>query len=257
MIKPFYNIFGRQIPAYGIFICIGIICAVLVAVAICKRKGTERYEIIYSGIYTGIGGFLGAKLLFVAVSLPQIIEEHISFMAVFRGGFVFYGGLIGGALGMYIYCRQFKVNMGELVETYAAVLPLAHAFGRIGCFFAGCCYGMAYDGFLSYTYSYTLGATPVGIPLLPIQLIEALGLFVIFGVELLVYLKTKSKRGYAVVIYLSTYSIFRFILEFFRGDAERGKLLLSTSQWISVLLFVCAVVIVYVKFKKRNKEEQR
>ena len=202
MIKPYYSIFGRTVPSYGIFICIGILLATLVAITICKRKGTERYEIVYSGIYTGIGGFLGAKLLFILVSLPQIIANHIPFWAVMMGGFVFYGGLMGGALGMYIYCKQFKVDIVELVETYATVLPLAHVFGRVGCFFAGCCYGIEYNGFFSYTYTSTLGVTPIGVPLLPIQLIEALGLVIIFAIELWVYIKTKKKRGYSLVIYM-------------------------------------------------------
>lgn len=257
MIKPYYNMFGRQIPAYGVFICLGVLCAALVASLICKRKGTERYEIVYSGIYTGIGGFLGAKLLFIIVSLPQIIEYRIPVSAIIMGGFVFYGGLIGGALGLYIYCRQFKVNMKELVETYATVLPLAHAFGRVGCFFAGCCYGIEYSGFFSYTYTATLATTPLGVPLLPVQLIEALGLIVIFTVALSVYIKTKKKRGYTLVIYMFSYSILRFVLEFFRGDSERGKLWLSTSQWISAAMFVCSFVIMIVKIKKYRKEIQK
>ena len=255
MIKPYYSILGRTVPSYGIFICIGILLATLVASTICKRKGTERYEIVYSGIYTGIGGFLGAKLLFILVSLPQIIANHIPFWAVMMGGFVFYGGLIGGALGMYIYCKQFKVDMGELVETYAAALPLAHAFGRVGCFFAGCCYGVEYNGVFSYTYTATLGVTPIGVPLLPIQLIEALGLVIIFAIELLVYIKTKKKRGYSLVIYMISYSILRFVLEFFRGDSERGKILFSTSQWISIIMFICAAVIVIAKFKNHKHEK--
>ena len=253
--KPYFTLFGREIPIYGVCFYIGIFIAAGIALLISPRKKVERYEIAYSGVYTMIGAILGSKLLFIAVSLKQIIQDNIPLEAVIKGGFVFYGGLIGGILGLFIYCKQYKVAFSPLCEIMATVLPLGHAFGRIGCYFAGCCYGIPYNGVFSCTYSYSYGSTPLGISLLPIQLIEAFFLLAIFIVLLIVYFKTNEKTGFAVPLYLFMYPILRFVLEFFRGDLERGKFLfLSTSQWVSILLLsISTVYFTLKKFKKTNR----
>lgn len=251
--KPFFTIFGRDIPIYGICFYIGIFVAAAVALLICKKKNVAWYEIAYSGVYAMIGAMLGSKLLFIAVSLKQIIEENIPLAAVIKGGFVFYGGLIGGFIGLWIYCKQYKEELAPLGEIIAVVLPLGHACGRIGCFFAGCCYGIPHDGLFSCTYSYSFGNTPIGVPLLPVQLIEAAGLLTIFIILMLIYLKTKDKTGYVVPAYLILYPILRFTLEFFRGDVERGLFLsLSTSQWVSI--GVLSIISAYLVIKNIKKD---
>ncbi|MBQ9784894.1 MAG: prolipoprotein diacylglyceryl transferase [Clostridia bacterium] len=221
---------------YGILIWCGVLLSVLAALLICRRKGTDRDEIVYSGIYVMVGAIVGAKLLFVLVSLPQMIAQRIHPLDLLWGGFVFYGGLIGGALGLLIYCKQFKMSASTLAETYATVLPLGHALGRVGCFCAGCCYGIEYDGPLCFTYRVSLADTPIGVPLLPVQLFEAVCLLIVFAVLLIVYLKSGKKIGKTLPLYLLLYSFLRFTLEFFRGDRARGILLLSTSQWICLFI---------------------
>ncbi|MBQ7347832.1 MAG: prolipoprotein diacylglyceryl transferase [Clostridia bacterium] len=255
--KPYITILERQIPIYGIFFYTGILIAATAALLICRRKKVAWYDVAYSAVYVMIGAILGAKLLFLAVSFRQIITEHIPFTAVLKGGFVFYGGLLGGVLGLLIYIKQFRMRMNELCEIYATVLPLGHAFGRVGCFFAGCCYGIPYDGRLSYTYHYSIGNTPTNTPLLPIQLIETMGLLLIFAILLIVYLKNREKAdGTIVLLYLILYPILRFILEFFRGDMERGKYgWFSTSQWVSLALF-CGVIIYLVCKKAISRKKQ-
>ncbi len=235
---------------YGILIWCGVLLSVSVALLICRRKGTDRDEIVYSGIYVMVGAIVGAKLLFVLVSLPQLIAQKIHPSELLWGGFVFYGGLIGGALGLLIYCKQFKMRASELAETYAAVLPLGHALGRVGCFCAGCCYGIEYDGPLCYTYRVSLADTPIGVPLLPIQLFEAVGLLIVFAVLLTIYLKSGKKTGTTLPLYLLLYSLLRFVLEFFRGDRARGVLLLSTSQWICIAVLGFLTVVFLKKRKK-------
>ena len=255
MIRATYHVFGREIPAYGALLCLGVAVACAVALFICRRKGTARMEIVYSAIYTMIGAFVGAKLLFLAIILPTAIREHIPFLALWMGGFVFYGGVIGGVIGLWIYGKQFREPIAPLAECFAAVLPLGHAFGRVGCFFGGCCFGKPHDGFFAYTYEadkVISPDTPVGIPLLPVQLIEALFLLVIFAVTLTVYLRTGKRTGYTVAVYILLYAPLRFVLEFFRYDSARGVLLLSTSQWISLALL--ALVGVYLWRKRRDRK---
>lgn len=250
---PYIILFDKQIPLYGICFYGGIFLAALVAVMICQKRNIERFDVVCSAIYTMIGAILGSKLLFIAVSWKQIIEMHLSFMDVLKGGFVFYGGLLGGILGLFIYCMQFQLSFAQFGDMYATVLPLGHALGRVGCFFAGCCYGVPYDGPFAYTYIYSYGMTPLGIPLFPVQLMEALLLMLIFVASLVLYNRRSRQSFDQCLFYLVSYSFVRFVLEFLRGDVERGTFgLFSTSQWISMLLFGAAIVLWIYKRKRQS-----
>ena len=249
------TIFGKELPLYGLFFYFGIAVAVSVAFFLCKKKNIDSFDLVCSAVYTMIGAILGAKLLFIAVSLPTIIEHNIPIINVIKGGFVFYGGLIGGILGLFIYTKQFKLPTIDFFTLYAPVVPLGHAFGRVGCFFAGCCYGMEYDGPLHCIYHDTLGTTPLQTPLLPIQLIEAVLLVLIFAVLIILYCKNSPN---VIATYMLLYGIVRFTLEFFRGDRERGLYFsVSTSQWISIGLIVAGLLLIFLpKFKKAKQKNQ-
>lgn len=251
MIGSSIDLFGREIPLYGIFFYLGMAVVAAIAVLLRRRAKIDLFDIAGSSVYIMIGAIAGAKLLFLAISAKQLIEQHIPIEAAIKGGFVFYGGLLGGALGLIIYVKQFHMDLWRFADLYTTVLPLGHAFGRIGCFFAGCCYGIPWEH--GYTYYSTVGATPLGIPLLPIQLIEAGLLAKLFAVQLILYLRRKNSCQ-NTVLYFIVYPTMRFILEFFRGDSERGKLLrLSTSQWVSVLLLVAVfVALIFASRTKRN-----
>ena len=235
------------------------------------------YDVVCSAVYALIMGVLGAKVLFLIVSMPQVIEafklvgetipgtnDVITYsdviIALIKGGFVFYGGFIGGALGLFIYVKQFKMDLGSFAGFYAVVLPLGHAIGRIGCFLGGCCYGIEYDGPFSYTYpegvlKYT--TEPVGVPRFPVQLFEALCLFILFAVLIIIYYKVEKHNLICTITYALGYAVIRFSLEFLRGDVERGGIgPISTSQLISLIIFAIALtslILTIVSEKKKAK----
>ena len=252
----FIEVLGRQIPIYGICYLSGIILSFLVATLICTKKGLPRYEVLYSGIFAVVGGLIGAKLLYILISLEDIITAKLSLWSVINGGFVFYGGFIGGALGLLIYVKSFKLNLTDFTDVYAVAIPLGHALGRIGCLFGGCCYGMPYNGPFAVTYSEnTLSNAPKNIPLLPIQGIEAGLLIVLFIILLIIYFKSKGKNT-TLIGYFFGYSVIRFVLEYFRYDSARGKLwIFSTSQWISIGLFLVGVLVTVIKIKTEKSKE--
>ncbi len=246
------EILGRQIPVYGVCWILGIALSAVVAMLIIEKTTLKRYDVVYASVFSVIGGLLGSKLLFIAVSLKTIIENNVPFEAVLKGGFVFYGGLIGGMAGLLVYTKMFSMKALPIADILAVVLPLGHACGRIGCHFAGCCYGVPYEGFMSVTYTETMGNTPLNTHLFPVQLLEAVFLFVLFVVLLVLFLKTQ-KVGLATAVYLYSYAIMRFILEFIRGDLERGAFWgLSTSQLISIVIVV--VVTIGVRIRKVEEE---
>ena len=248
------TLFGKELPVYGLCYFGGIFLSACVALLLCKKRGfTDRWEIVYSAVYTVVGGLVGAKLLYILVSLRQIIEQHIPFVALIKGGFVFYGGVIGGMLGLFIYCKQFKYSFWDYADLFAVVLPLGHALGRVGCFAAGCCYGVEYHGPLSYTYTgiHSNDTTPIGVPLLPVQLIESALLVLLFVFLLIVFLRHPRSHQLLAALYVLSYSVIRFTLEFFRGDVVRGLFLgLSTSQWISLAAALITVIWILLRHKR-------
>ena len=130
--------------------------------------------------------------------------------------------------------------------------PLFHIFGRIGCFLAGCCYGIESDfGFT--VHNNHLNPSINDVNRLPVPLIEAACNLLIFLFILYLFKKDKM-RDKLIYVYMIIYPVVRFTLEFFRGDEYRGFLFgLSTSQWISIILFVFAIVMLIIK---RNKPER-
>lgn len=238
---------------------VGIIISCIIGFILAKKKGLEFFDFTLIAIITLIGAWVGAKLLFLIISFDDVVNLfkvypfQIALNKILTGGYVFYGGLIGGSISLFITLKIQKKNIFDYINIYAVVLPLGHAFGRIGCFVSGCCYGIEYNGPLSYTYSQAMDAnTPLGVSLLPIQLIESFTLFIVFIILLLTYLKCNNKK-LPSVLYCYIYPTLRFILEFFRGDRERGIWLLSTSQWISlfIILFI-SITIIITKYNSRK-----
>jgi phosphatidylglycerol:prolipoprotein diacylglycerol transferase len=127
-------------------------------------------------------------------------------------------------------------------------IPLIHAIGRLGCYFAGCCYGIPYDGPGHVTFHISPSA-PNEIALFPTQLLES-GLNIFACLLLLLYAKPEQKPGKVLGIYITYYAILRFLIEFFRGDGARGILIgISTSQWISLALIPIGLWLIIFKNK--------
>lgn len=251
---PYIYIFATPIPSYGIFMALGICLATTLAVIRAKHVGI-RWDNIIIIIGTCIGGALfGSKLLYLLASYGikqiwlDITNRNFSFIS--NGGLVFYGGLIGGLaffpLGM-LFSEEWKTQL--LSYIIVPCIPLGHAFGRIGCLLAGCCYGLPYSGFAA------LDLSSVGIPYLvfPIQIIEAYSNFLLSG--FLIFLSKKNLPGlFLLNIYIICYSMQRFFIEFFRGDLIRGVVLgLSTSQWISCFLFTVAIAALFIQENTHRK----
>ena len=249
-----------ELPLYGLFFFIGIGVAATVGVFLMKKRKIDGFDFTCAAVYTMIGAMIGAKLLYVLVTLRPIIilmrAGVIGIMDIVKGGFVFYGGLLGGAFGLWVYGKQFKMDMRDFFDLFATILPLGHAFGRVGCYFAGCCYGMEYHGFLSLP-SWDARTNAWGVNRLPVQLLEASALLILFGVLLYLYLK-KDKVGLNASVYGLVYAGWRFFIEFFRGDKERGVFLISTSQWISlgIIAFIVTLYLIKRYRKKKHPKEE-
>jgi phosphatidylglycerol:prolipoprotein diacylglycerol transferase len=258
---PYIHIFTYNIPVYGIMMLLGMTAALGVVALQCRFYNYSRQEAILTALIAIAGGVAGAILLRPVIRLPDIIINWERYSKVPVGEFfswlfgelVFYGGLIGGAIAVILYCRYFKMSVIRISDIFAPALPVGHVFGRIGCLFAGCCYGIEVSPSNPLAIIYPQRAdglaavtAPVGIPLLALPLIEAGGNIIIACIVLFFQRKTKS-AGRGIAVYGILYSVFRFILEFFRGDQLRGVYGgISTSQIISFVVITASILWFYL-----------
>lgn len=228
-------------------------CILLIAVFTCifvyifSKKYDNFYfpQIERSLLYCMIGSGIVGKLLYVLTRI------HSSNLTIFDrlGGFVFFGGFIGAIIGLYIYSIRKWNRFFDLLDVYTSILPLGQAIGRMGCYFNGCCYGKHYTGFLAVKYIVDGKETQV----FPTWFIESFFCLMLFISMFLISKKIYS--GSYSAIYMISYSLFRFTIEFFRGDTLRGVWHgLSTSQYISMGVFCTGIVILIrsVQKKKNN-----
>lgn len=242
---PELSIGTLTLPTYGLVSIIGFALAILIACYLSPQCGLPKTDILFASFYGIIGLVLGAKLLYFITALPKIVHywsyfKTNPFAILITGfsGFVFYGGLLGLFFGIWVYCRQFHLKFRPITNIIAPAIPLMHGFGRIGCFLGGCCYGIEYYGPFAVHFPADSDVKGLGdVSRFPTQLVESGFNFILFILLFLYVKKGKPRQGQALGIYLISYSIERFFLEFLRGDSIRGFFLsLSTSQWISLIL---------------------
>lgn len=247
---PFIPVLGRPLPTYGLVAVLGILAALLYC-TLTNRGGKAGHippvDVPHLLVLAVLGALAGAKALSLLTQLPAIVRNWGRLMAdprlflfLLTHGLVFYGGLFGGLLAVYLYCKKYALPLGAVLGVCTPAIPLFHVFGRIGCFLAGCCWGVPVSWGISYTLS---PQAPNGVPLLPVQLIEAACNLLLF-VALAILSRRLVQKWMVLPIYLIAYGTLRFCLEFFRGDVLRGVFILSTSQWIS--LAVVAGTLVYL-----------
>lgn len=257
---PYIDVFGRQISMYALCILIGLALGILAAFFRANIYKCPWEDVLYASFYGILGSIAGGKLLYLLTNLSWILKHSAEILgnqealvALFTGGFVFYGGILGALAGIYLYAKQYHLRTGMILEILVPSVPLAHALGRVGCFCAGCCYGLPMEPPWGVYFIHSLSA-PGDISFFPVQLLEA-GCNLAIFIFLFVKYKDKKTKGEASCFYLLSYGILRFALEFLRADAERGFLFgLSTSQWISIFLVVSVFIIRKRIFPERDPE---
>ena len=238
---PFIHIGSLSLPMYGLCTMVGTVFALL-AVFKLRKKGSPLSEdnLLDALIWAILLGFLCAKVLYFIVEPPQMPHSWRELWDLISAGLVFYGGLLGGLLGLFLVSRKTKKNMITFTDLMAPCFCLAHAGGRVGCLMAGCCYGMEYTGPCAVVLD--------GVSRLPTQIMEAIFLVILSVVLIAVYLK-KPRRGVVTGLYMTIYAVWRFVIEFFRADYRGNVGPLSTSQFISLFILAFGV---YLLVKSRR-----
>ncbi|SPF44413.1 Prolipoprotein diacylglyceryl transferase [Candidatus Sulfopaludibacter sp. SbA4] len=229
---------------YGVLVALAFLAALWMTSRLAKEAKLDPETVTNLGIYCALAAIAGAKVMMFLVDMRYYLDHPGEFfsLATLQAGGIFYGGLIA-ALGVsWWYMRRTRLPLLKTADVFAPAIALGHGIGRLGCFSAGCCWGIECHRSWAVTFTNPVANELVGVPLNrplhPTQLYEAFAEFAIFGV---LYWRVRKPHdtGAIISLYLMLYSTARFVVEFFRYH-EQGNLWggpLDTSQWISLLLF--------------------
>lgn len=255
---PNFTILGKTFSAYMIVATIGVLVLLFSMRRISRKKGMDELSVQNAILVSFIGVVVGSHLLCGIGNTILIIKNHIEITSFKEyivnafSGAIFYGGLFGALIASYIFVRIKKLKVGEYADIAAMSIPLFHFFGRIGCFLSGCCYGI--ESKIGFVYHYSIAPDANEVCRFPIQLVEAAFNICLFFVIYRFFQNDKYKNK-LLYIYLISYAIARFIIEFFRGDEYRGYVgPLSLSQFISVLIIVTVFSFILIKKHRAKKE---
>ena len=233
------------LPTYGLMAALGLICGLMLIIHLGRQQGLDPEKLWNLGILAVLSGIVGAKALYLYNERADYLQNprQLFTLSTLQAGGVWSGGVLLALILCVWYMRRNGMPILRTCDVFAPGLALGHAFGRIGCFAAGCCYGRETHVPWAVTFHNPLAAeivgTPLNVPLHPTQLYE-------FVVELanclfLVWLiKRKKFEGEILGTYLIIYGIARYFIEFFRGDPGRGQFIgfLTTTQFVALLLVV-------------------
>lgn len=232
---------------YGVLVAGAFLIGLWMTTRLGRSAGLNSDALTNLAVYCALAALVGAKLMMFLVDVPYYAEHpgEIFSLSTLQAGGVFYGGLIAALVVAIWYMRKTRLPVLRTADVFAPGIALGHGIGRLGCFSAGCCWGV--ECHLPWAVTFTnpvanqLVGVPLRIPLHPTQLYESGAEFLIFGVLYWRFHKQHA-AGSLISMYLMLYSTARFVVEFFRFH-EQGNLWgspLDTSQWLSIVLFLAS-----------------
>jgi len=241
-----------SLHSYGLMVALGGMVAFFLARAEAKRKNIDPEKISDLVFYLIIAGILGARLFYVFLNLEIYTKHPLEFFKIWNGGLVFYGAFIVALPTLLVYVKKHGLALGKILDIIAPSLALGHVFGRIGCFFAGCCYGAESDLPFAVVFTHPDSLAPLYSPVHPTQLYSALSNLLIFSVLWALRKRTRID-GQLFWIYVFIYAAARSFIETFRGDF-RGEFIFgifSPAQTIAGILAILAIVCLMI-LKRRD-----
>ncbi len=251
--------FGKfSIYTYGFFVAMGFLVGILFAKREARRVGIDHEKITDLCFYVLIAAIVGSRLFYVATNPEMFFSDPLEIFKIWKGGLVFYGGFVAALITGFIYLKKANMPLWKTGDIMAPSIAVGHFLGRLGCFFAGCCYGKTSDLPWAVTFKHPETLAPIGIPLHPTQLYSAINNLIIFAV-LLIFRRYKKYDGQLFWIYVLLYGITRSIIEGFRGDYRGQTILgmLSISQAIGGIMAVIAIVMMVILGRRAARDKYK
>lgn len=249
-----FQIGGFKIHTYGVFIALGFLTGIILALREARRVGEKPERILDLAFYLIITAIVGSRLLYIIIYYEYFMERPLEMIKVWNGGLIYYGGFIPALLIGIWYVRKNRLSIWKTADIMAPSIAIGQALGRLGCFSAGCCYGKEATLPWAVTFSNPDSLARLNVPLHPTQLYSSLNAFSIFLI-LTAVKRFKKFDGLLICLYMLLYSITRSIIEVFRGD-DRGFIIggvLSASQFIGIILGITSVFMLLYLRAKHNR----
>lgn len=231
-----FHIGSHPIYWYGVMMALAFMAGMLHWQWLSHRVGYDSSLASDLAFWLMVGGIIGARTAYVFSDLSYFMAAPQEIIRVDQGGLIFYGGLFGGILAFLILAKRRHLKIGDLADFTVTALPLGHALGRVGCFLNGCCGG---------TEAHPPSFLTAGLTHYPVQIYESLFNLGVYGLLTWYFLcKRGSKFGSVVALYMMTYPIGRFLLEFIRGD-DRMRVAggLDVAQIVSLALIFIGIAL--------------
>jgi len=220
-------------------VSLGFLTVVLISIRYLKKEGFSIEKILDLALYDIIGAIAGARLFYVLGYWRDYNSEWLRMFFVWEGGLSFFGGLVGVLAATYLFARKNKYDVWTLLDGMTPGVALGYAVGRVGCFLRGCCYGIECHNFMAVKFPH------IPYPVYPTQLFELASGLLIFGIAAWLY-KRRKYKGQVLLTAMLVFSVTRFLIGLLRYDSLH-ILGLSLNGWISVIIFIAAGVMLYVK----------
>lgn len=231
------------IHAYGLCIAVGVFLAFVLMLRDKKLQQIVTIEELVTGIQLIIlSGYLGGRIGFL-LSEAHSWSDCWLLLQFWQPGLSILGGVITSLIALYWYVKIYKISALPYIDRLVIYAPFVQGFGRLGCFFAGCCYGLQTDRCWAVMYSHSDHMAPLGIFLHPTQLYSGAILFIIFLLFYFVVQYRVKMPGILLCLYLLLVGMERFFIDFFRGDRVFFKdqcSYFSVHQLVALGLIVCA-----------------
>ncbi|HPQ81486.1 MAG TPA: prolipoprotein diacylglyceryl transferase [bacterium] len=257
--RPYLIQFGDVgVPSFFFMIMVAGLAATFFAAHVAKKENADPVAMLDFGIIAIIASVIGSRIFHVVVENPSYYwESPVRVFYFWQGGFVSIGAFLASALGWAIYMRARHLPPWRYMDIAVTCVPVIIFFVRTGCLLVGCCYGKPTDFFIHLTFNNpasTAGHFHLGEPLHATQLYFMLNAVVMWVVILLTY-RYRTFYGQVLAVFMIYYGVTRFLIEFLRGDEDRGMWLggsLSTGQITMILTFIGGVAL-WLALRKRNR----
>lgn len=270
-----FSVFGLQVHWYGILAASGFLASLGILQYKRSYARMTSDQIVDLSLIVIFCGIVGARIAYVIQFFDQFRGNLLKVFRIDQGGLVFYGGFILAALVIFFYIRKHKLDIARILDICAPAMAIGHAFGRVGCYIQGCCYGNPCKGFgvvyppgteaarrfpdltsVAENLNKGLGAVPSSQQLLPVQLLESAGNLLI-GIGLLFLFKKVRRTGWIAAGYFFAYGILRFTLECFRGDHADNWAGLTRAQWVGLGIMIPMGIFCLLYFNKHGEDPRK
>jgi phosphatidylglycerol:prolipoprotein diacylglycerol transferase len=251
-----FEIGGFTVYTYGVLLAAAYLLGLQFALMRARTRGLDQNRVMDLGILVIVSALVGAKLLLFIIDFRTFTSRPAELWTLLRSGGVFYGGLIAAVVAALWYLWRHRMPMWTVTDVFAPGIALGHVVGRLGCLFAGCCFGRSTDVPWAITFTNQYAAenvgTPLNRPLHPTQLYEAGAELLILGCLLLLERRGRPFPGRTFWSYMLLYGVSRFIIEFYRGDSRGMIGPLSTSQFVSAIIVPLSLIMLFLLSRRTD-----